>query len=136
MTAEIDSSTLSGLVRVLERRSTRFWAVGAVLVALAGIGASTWLGTLAGPRGGLVALSVSVFFALALLVLAGLVIRLARSVADTQARRVLHAVDDDLTGLSNRRHFLELVEREGLKPAPYMESPRSGCPIWARWTRI
>jgi len=25
---------------------------------------------------------------------------------------VLQAVDDDLTGLSNRRHFLELVERE------------------------
>ncbi|MBC7663244.1 MAG: GGDEF domain-containing protein, partial [Caulobacter sp.] len=31
---------------------------------------------------------------------------------DTRARQALQAVDDDLTGLSNRRHFLELVERE------------------------
>ena len=52
------------------------------------------------------------FFALAALVLVGIVIRLARVVADTRASQALHAVDDDLTGLSNRRHFLELVERE------------------------
>ena len=31
MTAEIESSTLSGLVKVLERRSTRFWAGIAIL---------------------------------------------------------------------------------------------------------
>ncbi len=98
MTAEIDSSTLSGLVKVLERRSTRFWAGAAVLGALAAIAAATALGMLAGGRGGVIALSV--------------VIRLARVVADTRARQALQAVDDDLTGLSNRRHFLELVERE------------------------
>ena len=112
MTAEIDSSTLSGLVKVLERRSTRFWAATAIAIALAGVAVSTALGMLMGVRGGLIALSVSVFFALAALVLVGVVIRLARVVADTRARQVLHAVDDDLTGLSNRRHFLELVERE------------------------
>jgi diguanylate cyclase (GGDEF)-like protein len=112
VTIEFDSSTLSGLVRVLERRSTRFWAGTAAAVALAGIAVATGLGALAGERGALIALSVAVFFALALLVLAGVVIRLARTVADTQARRALHAVDDDLTGLSNRRHFLALVERE------------------------
>lgn len=112
MTAEIDSSTLSGLVKMLERRSTRFWAGAAMAVALGGIAAATGLGMLAGGRGGLVALSVAVFFALAALVLAGMVIRLARVVADTRARQALQAVDDDLTGLSNRRHFLELVERE------------------------
>jgi len=99
-------------VRVLESRSTRFWAVSAVAVALAGIAGATALGMLAGGRGGVIALSVAVFFALVALVLVGVVIRLARSVADTQARRVLHAVDDDLTGLANRRHFLQLVERE------------------------
>lgn len=112
MTAEIDSSTLSGLVKVLERRSTRFWAGTAIAIALAGIAAATGLGMLVGGTGGLVALSVAVFFALAALVLAGIVIRLARIVADTRARQALQAVDDDLTGLSNRRHFLELVERE------------------------
>ena len=112
MTAEIDSSTLSGLVKVLERRSTRFWAGTAIAIALAGVAASTGLGMLVGVRGGLVALSVAVFFSLAALVLTGVVIRLARVVADTRARQALQAVDDDLTGLSNRRHFLELVERE------------------------
>ena len=112
MTADIDSSTLSGLVRVLERRSTRFWACAALAIALGGVAAATALGTLAGGRGGLIALSVAVFFALAGLVLCGVVIRLARVVADTRARQALQAVDDDLTGLSNRRHFLELVERE------------------------
>ncbi len=112
MTSEIDSSTLSGLVKFLERRSTRFWAGAAIVAALVGIGAATALGMLAGVNGGLIALSVSVFFALAALGLAGVVIRLARVVADTRASQVLHAVDDDLTGLSNRRHFLELVERE------------------------
>ena len=103
---------MGAFVKVLERRSTRFWAGTAILAALAGIAAATCLGMLAGTRGGLVALSVSVFFALAALVLAGVVIRLARVVADIRAREALHAVDDDLTGLSNRRHFLELVERE------------------------
>jgi len=112
VTAEIDSSTLSGLMKVLERRSTRFWAGTAIAIALAGIAAATGLGMLVGGTGGLVALSVAVFFALAALVLAGIVIRLARIVADTRARQALQAVDDDLTGLSNRRHFLELVERE------------------------
>lgn len=112
MTVEFDSSTLSGLVRVLERRSTRFWAGAASTIALAGVGVATGLGALAGGRSALVALSVALFFALAALMLAGVVIRLARTVADTQARTALHAVDDDLTGLSNRRHFLELVERE------------------------
>jgi len=112
VTTEIDSSTLSGLVKVLERRSTRFWAGAAIAIALAGVGVATGLGMLAGVRGGLVALSVALFFALGALVLAGAVIRLARVVADTRARQALQAVDDDLTGLSNRRHFLELVERE------------------------
>ena len=112
MTAEIDSSTLSGLVKVLERRSTRFWAGAAIASTLGGIAAATGLGMLAGTRAALVALSVAVFFGLAALVLAGVVIRLARVVADGRARQVLQAVDDDLTGLSNRRHFLELVERE------------------------
>ena len=112
MTAEIDSSTLSGLVKVLERRSTRFWGGAAVLGAMAAIAAATGLGMLAGGRGGAIALSVAVFFALAALSLVGIVIRLARVVADTRARQALQAVDDDLTGLSNRRHFLELVERE------------------------
>ena len=112
MTAEIDSSTLSGLVKVLERRSTRFWAGAAIATAVGSIAVATGMGLLAGDRGGLIALSVAVFFALAGLVLAGIVIRLARIVADTRASQVLHAVDDDLTGLSNRRHFLELVERE------------------------
>jgi len=99
-------------MKVLERRSTRFWAGTAIAIALAGIAAATGLGMLVGGTGGLVALSVAVFFALAALVLAGIVIRLARIVADTRARQALQAVDDDLTGLSNRRHFLELVERE------------------------
>ena len=112
MTADIDSSTLSGLVRVLERRSTRFWAGASILAALAGIALATALGMLAGGRGGVIALSVAVFFSLAALGLVGIVIRLARVVADARARHALQAVDDDLTGLSNRRHFLELVERE------------------------
>ncbi|MBW8757303.1 MAG: GGDEF domain-containing protein [Burkholderiales bacterium] len=112
MTADIDSSALSGLVKVLERRSTRFWAGAAIAVALGGVAVATGLGMLMGGTGGLIALSVAVFFALAALVLAGVVIRLARVVADTRARQALEAVDDDLTGLSNRRHFLELVERE------------------------
>ena len=112
MTAEIDSSTLSGLVKMLERHSTRFWAGVAIALTLAGIAAATALGMLAGGLGGLIALSVAVFFGLAALVLAGVVIRLARVVADGRARQALQAVDDDLTGLSNRRHFLELVERE------------------------
>jgi diguanylate cyclase len=112
VTVEIESSSLSGLVRALERRSTRFWAGAAIASTAAGVALATALGALAGDRGALVALTVAVFFALVALGLAGLVIRLARNVADTQARRVLNAVDDDLTGLSNRRHFLELVERE------------------------
>ena len=112
MTAEIDSSTLSGLVKVLERRSTRCWAGTAIAIALGGIAIATGLGMLMGGTGGLIALSVAIFFALAALGLAGVVIRLARVVADTRARQALQAVDDDLTGLSNRRHFLELVERE------------------------
>lgn len=97
---------------MLERRSTRFWAAVAILVALAGIAVATCLGMLAGGRGGVIALSVAVFFGLTALVLVGIVIRLARVVADTRASQALHAVDDHLTGLSNRRHFLELVERE------------------------
>ena len=97
MTAEIDSSTLSGLVKVLDRRSTRFWAGTAIAIALAGIAAATGLGMLVGGTGGLVALSVAVFFAFAGLVLCGVVIRLARVVADTRARQALQAVDDDLT---------------------------------------
>ncbi len=112
MTLEIDSSTLTGFVRVLDRRSSRFWGGAAAAVALGFIGAATGLGWLAGGRGWAIALSVAVFFALVALALAGLVIQLARTVADSRARHVLHAVDDDLTGLSNRRHFLELVERE------------------------
>ena len=111
MTVEIESSTLSGLVKVLERRSTRFWAGSAILIALAAVAAATGLGLLAGGRGALVALTVAVFFALAALVLVGVVIRLARVVADTRARQVLHAVDDDLTGLSNRRTFTSQATR-------------------------
>ncbi|MCK9688528.1 GGDEF domain-containing protein [Scleromatobacter humisilvae] len=103
---------MSGLVKVLERRSTRFWAGAAIAIAIGSVAAATGMGLLAGGRAGLVALSVALFFALAGLVLAGMVIRLARIVADTRASQVLHAVDDHLTGLSNRRHFLELVERE------------------------
>ena len=112
MTREIDSTTLSDLVRRLERRSTRFWGGVAVAIAVAGIAGATGLGVLAGGRAWAVALSVAVVFGLAALALAGLVIRLARTVADSRARQVLHAVDDDLTGVSNRRHFLSLVERE------------------------
>ena len=112
MTLEIDSSTLTGLVRTLDRRSSRFWGGVAAVTALAGVAGATGLGFLAGGRGWAVALSVAVFFALVALVLCGVVIQLARAVAESRARHVLHAVDDDLTGLSNRRHFLELVERE------------------------
>jgi diguanylate cyclase len=112
VTVEIDSSTLAGLVRALERRSTRFWAVSAIAVAAAAVAGASGLGMLAGGRGWAIALSVSVFFALVGLVLTGIVIRLARTVADAHARQALHAVDDNLTGLSNRRHFLALVERE------------------------
>ena len=112
MTVEIDSSTLTGLVRTLERRSTRFWAGSAIAVAAVSVACATGLGLLAGGRGWAIALSASLIFALVGLVLAGMVIRLARIVADARAREVLHAVDDDLTGLSNRRHFLALVERE------------------------
>ena len=112
MSVEIESSSLSGLLRVLERRSSRFWAGTALAVAAAGVAGATALGSLAGERGALIALSVSVFFTLAGLVLAGVVIRLSHAVSDTHARQALQAVDDNLTGLSNRRHFLELVERE------------------------
>jgi len=112
VTVEIDSSTLAGLVRMLEKRSTRFWAGSAMAAALASVAGATALGALAGGRGWAIALSVSLFFAFAALVLAGVVIQLARTVADARARQALHAVDDDLTGLSNRRHFLGLVERE------------------------
>jgi len=112
VTADFDSSALSALVRALERRGTRFWAASATAIALVGIAVATGLGALAGGRGWAVALSVSTFFALAALGLCGLVIRLARSLADTRARQALQAVDDHLTGLANRRHFLELAERE------------------------
>ncbi len=112
MTLDKDSSALTGLVQALERRSTRFWGGAAVAAAVAGVATATGLGWLAGGRAAEVALSVAVGFALVVLGLAGVVIRLARTVADSKARQVLHAVDDDLTGLSNRRHFLELVERE------------------------
>ena len=112
MTVEIDASTLTGLVRALEKRSTRFWAACAAGVAALAVAAATGLGALAGGRGWAIALSVSLAFALFALVLAGIAIRLARTVADARARQALDAVDDDLTGLSNRRHFLALVERE------------------------
>jgi diguanylate cyclase len=111
VTAEFDSS-LTDLVHVLERRSTRFWAGVSLAVAVGSVATATGLGWMAGGRGWAIALSVSIFFALVALALAGVAIRLARSVADTRARQRLHAVDDDLTGLSNRRHFLELIERE------------------------
>ncbi len=112
MTLDIDTSTLTGFVRALERRSSRFWAGAAIAAAAAMIAAATGLGSLAGGRGWAIALCVSLFFALLGLVLAGVIIRLARTVADARARQALLAVDDDLTGLSNRRHFLVLVERE------------------------
>jgi len=112
VTLHIDSSTLDRLVRALERRSTRFWACGALAFALSGVAAATSLGAMTGGRGWAVALSVSLAFGLVALALAGLVIRLARTIADARARQVLHAIDDDLTGLANRRHFLQLVDRE------------------------
>lgn len=112
MTVEIDSSALAGLVRTLEKRSTRFWGGCAVAMAAIAVAGATGLGALAGGRGWAIALSVGLFFAFVGLVLAGVVIRLARAVADGRAKQVLEAVDDDLTGLSNRRHFLGLVERE------------------------
>jgi diguanylate cyclase len=112
VTLHIDSSMLDRLVRALERRSTRFWAVAAVAVAVAGVAVATGLGFLAGGRGWAIALSVSLFFGFFALALAGIAIRLARAVAEGRARHVLQAVDDALTGLSNRRHFLQLVDRE------------------------
>ena len=112
VTQEIDSTALSGLVQVLERRSTRFWGGSAIGGAAVAVATATGLGLLAGARGAAIALSVSVAFALIALVLAGAVIRLARALTDARARQELQAVDDDLTGLSNRRHFLGLVERE------------------------
>ena len=112
MTLEIDSSTLNRLVRTLERRSTRFWAGTAFVLIMGGVAMATAFGAMASPSGGLVALGVSAGFSVALFYLARVVVQLARTVADAQARQVLQAVDDDLTGLSNRRHFLMLAERE------------------------
>jgi diguanylate cyclase (GGDEF)-like protein len=112
VTLHFDSSTLDRLVRTLEGRDTRYWASGAVAVAFMGVGVATALAFLAGGHAWAVALSVSLVFALAALALAGLVIRLAHTVADARARQTQLAVDDDLTGLSNRRHFLQLVDRE------------------------
>ena len=109
---QIDSSSLDRFVRALERRSTHFWAASAVVLAAAGIAVATGLGAMAGSRGWAIALSVALAFGLVSLVLAGLVIRLSHAISVARARHDLQAVDDDLTGLSNRRHFLELVERE------------------------
>src|SRR3954469_11481388 len=103
---------LDRLLRALEGRRTRFWAAAAVAVAVAGVAVATGLGFLAGGRGWAVALSVSLFFGFFALALAGIAIRLARAVAEARARHVLQAGDDDLPGLSNRRHFLQLVDRE------------------------
>jgi diguanylate cyclase (GGDEF)-like protein len=109
---QIDSSSLDRFVRTLERRSTHFWAACAVTLAAGSIAVATGLGAMAGGRGGAIALTVALAFGLVALVLAGLVIRLSHAISVARARHDLQAVDDDLTGLSNRRHFLELVERE------------------------
>ncbi|HEX4511741.1 MAG TPA: GGDEF domain-containing protein [Burkholderiaceae bacterium] len=112
MTLNFDSSTLARLVKTLENRDARFWAGGAVAIVCVALCISTALAALAGGHAWAVALAVALVFGALVLALAGLVIRLAHAVADAQARHSMQAVDDDLTGLSNRRHFLQLVDRE------------------------
>ena len=120
-TLETDPSSINRFVRTVESRSGRFWAsfgvaavavVAALLVAAVG-----WLPLPRWAGAGLLALLLSV----PLLVLGGLSFRLARHVTDARARQVLAAVDDDLTGVANRRHFLRLVDREFARCRRYGE---------------
>jgi diguanylate cyclase len=74
-------------------------AVAAMLVALDG---SSWP----------VALGAGVIALVPALIAGGAALQLARALAQSSVQRELLMVDDELTGVSNRRQFLRLTERE------------------------
>ena len=115
------SKIINELVRVIERRSARFWSWLTTASVLAAIACAVALAAWQPLPGWGVALLVAAVFSAPLLALGALTVSLARRISDARARQVLAAVDDDLTGVSNRRHFLQLVDREFARCRRYGE---------------
>lgn len=121
--ADPSPSLIDRFVRAVDTRGEAPWrwrALGAAAVAgTAALGAG-----LALPVAGLSSAAVWVAALLptaALAAMAAAAVRLAGEVGRARARQVLHAVEDDLTGVSNRRHFLRLVDREFARCRRYGE---------------
>jgi diguanylate cyclase (GGDEF)-like protein len=109
------------VVRAVEARGARFLAAGLlVVVALLVLGATAFA-AFGPPLAGVSVLLVTILFSALLLLGGGQVLRLARLVIDLRAEARQAAVDDDLTGVSNRRHFLQTVDREFARCRRYGE---------------
>jgi diguanylate cyclase (GGDEF)-like protein len=116
-----ESSIHHRVVRAVQARGARFWAA-VVLVAVSTLVLSALAFAVLGPSvTGVAVLLVTIGFSALLLVASGQVLRLARAVIELEERQQKAAVDDDLTGVSNRRHFLQTVDREFARCRRYGE---------------
>ncbi len=117
----MESTPINLVVRAVEARGARFWAAAALATAGTLVLAACAL-ALFGPTGlGLAVLGVTVVLTAALLLACGVLLRLARTVIDLRARQRLASADDDLTGIANRRNFLQTVDREFARCRRYGE---------------
>lgn len=115
------SSINHHVVRAVRAHGARFWAA-VVLVATGLLVLGAGIFAVFGPP----VLGVAVLLAVlalggVVLLATGLVLRLARHVIELEERQRQLAVDDDLTGVSNRRHFLQMADREFARCRRYGE---------------
>jgi diguanylate cyclase (GGDEF)-like protein len=115
------TSSNNHVVRAVEARGARFWAAVVLLAIGALVLSATAFAVFGPPLAGVSVLVVTVFMCAALLVASGQVLRLARQVIELRAHQQQAAVDDDLTGVANRRHFLQTVDREFARCRRYNE---------------
>jgi diguanylate cyclase len=100
---------LSRLASTASLGSAWVFQIGvAATVAVAVAGLLVWLDGSSWP----VALGAGAIALLPALVAGGAALHLARALAQSSVQRELLMVDDELTGVSNRRQFLRLSERE------------------------
>ena len=97
------------MVQRVGLRSAWLFQLGVALAVACGVAAI--LIALDGASWG-VALAAAAMSVLPALLTGGVAINLARALAQSAEQRELLSVDDDLTGVSNRRQFLRLADRE------------------------
>lgn len=103
---------IQGLTRIVSRASlSSAWAFQIGVAAIVAVAVAAMLVALDGTSWPL-ALGAGAVALIPALLAGGAALQLARALAQSSVQRELLMVDDELTGVSNRRQFLRLSERE------------------------